>query len=106
MVCMAGSDARTFMDLAMVSSTSCGCSLMRVSRSVTATSSLGDLRSVPTQQMFFQTPRNSEDHQHDHHDEEDQREHQRGVVGRLRKRQEIAEASAGADELPDTGAGE
>jgi hypothetical protein len=35
---MAGSDARTFIDLAMLSNTSRGCSLMRASRPVTATS--------------------------------------------------------------------
>src|SRR6266853_4129182 len=106
MVCMAGSDARTFSDLAMVSNTSRGCSLMRMYRSATATSSLVDLRSVPTQQIFFQTPRNSEDQQDHHEDQKNQREHQSGVVGALRKRQEVAEAVRCRHELSHAGASE
>src|SRR5438128_456338 len=104
MVCMAGSDARTFNDLAMVSSASRGCSLIRVYRSVTATSPLDDLRSVPAQQIFFQAPRNSEDQQYHHQDQKNQREHQGGVVGALRKRQEVAKPVGRRHELAHAGA--
>src|SRR5262245_31398992 len=52
---MAGSDARIFNDLAMVSNTSRGCSRMRVYRSITATPPRRELRSIPAQQIFFET---------------------------------------------------
>src|SRR5262245_10794657 len=115
---MADSDARTFMELAMASSTSGGCSPMRASRPVTTTS-LGDpryclthkavrppLRSVPAQQTLFQSPCNAEDHQDYRENQQNQREHQRGVVGALRKGQEIAEALSCRYELSHAGAGE
>jgi len=89
---MAGSDARTFIDLAMLSNTSRGCSLMRASRPVTATSpsllrmlQRPQLRSVPAQQILFQPLRNAEDHQYHHQNQKNQRKHQSGVVGALRK---------------------
>src|SRR6476619_2644992 len=117
MVCMAGSDARTFSDVAMVSNTSRGCSLMRVYKSVIVTRLLGDMylrpqtgqasmRSVPTQQIFFQPTGNCEDQQDHHQDQENQREHQSGVVGALRKREEVAEPMGRRHELAHTGARE
>jgi hypothetical protein len=43
------------------------------------------LRSVPAQETLFQPTRNAEDHQDDGEDQENQREHQSGVVRALRK---------------------
>src|SRR4051812_40305180 len=97
----------------MASSTSRGCSLIRAIRPVTAISSqaVADVRSallgsVPTQQVLFQPLSNAEDYQHHRQDQEDQREHQGGVVGALRERQQIAEPARGGDELAHARASE
>src|SRR6476661_10377911 len=117
---MAGSDARTSIDLAMASNTSRGCSLMRVRRPATATlpsaiqssvsdtSNLSDLNYalVPAQQIFLEPPCDTEDQQHHHEDQKNQCEHQGGVVGALRKRQEVAEAVGCCHELSHASAGE
>src|SRR6476661_6807206 len=117
---MAGSDARTSIDLAMASNTSRGCSLMRVRRPATATlpsaiqssvsdtSNLSDLNYalVPAQQIFLEPPCDTEDQQHHHENQKNQCEHQGGVVGALRKRQEVAEAVGCRHELSHAGAGE
>src|ERR1700716_909719 len=117
---MAGSDARTSIDLAMASNTSRGCSLMRVRRPATATSpsaiqsmcvghfELSDLNYalVPAQQIFLEPPCDTEDQQHHYEDQKNQCEHQGGVVGALPKRQEVAEAVGCCHELSHAGAGE
>src|SRR5260221_722105 len=59
------------------------------------------LRSVPAEQIFFQPRGNTEDEQHHHEDQKNQREHQSGVVSALGKRQEIAEPAGPRDELAD-----
>src|SRR5262249_1349421 len=99
----------------MASNTFGGCSLMQASRPVAATSSLPAPRycltpqawqtSVPAQEMLFQPSRNAEDHQHHRQDQKNQREHQCGVVGALRKGQEVAEALGCRHELSHAGAG-
>ena len=56
--------------------------------------------------MLLEPPREAENHQHHRQDQQNQRKHQRGVVGALRKGEEIAEALGRGRELSHAGAGE
>src|SRR3546814_1398841 len=60
---------------------------------------------APAQQPAFQSFRKREEHQDESHDEKDQRDGQRRVVGALRELQHVAEPAAGGDELADHRAG-
>ncbi len=61
---------------------------------------------LPAQQVALQGTSESEQHHDEHQHQDDQRKGQFGIIGALGKRQQIAQATTGGDELAHHGAGE